>query len=130
MDYTSMSSSSSLFDLDPTKQVWLEEHCPCWADQPQPQDLFGSSSSYGAHRFLEDEEPPTPVWHTVVVAVTLVIMLGFMMSDYIGPDWYVQVRSRSLCSVNTAKVDECSRFAGGSPSPRFVLLTFRRREGS
>jgi hypothetical protein len=96
MDYTSM-SSSSLFDLDPTKQVWLEEHCPCWADQPQAQlqDLFGSSSAsaYGAHRFLADEKPPTPVWHTVVVAVTLVIMFGFMMSDYIGPDWYVQVRS-------------------------------------
>jgi hypothetical protein len=94
MDYAAgMMSSSSFLDLDPTKQAWLEQHCPCFADaSTQHRDLFASSSSgfsSAHHRYLADdeEEPPTPVWHTVVVAVTLVVMFGFMMTDYIGPDW-------------------------------------------
>jgi undecaprenyl pyrophosphate phosphatase UppP len=46
-------------------------------------------SALRSHRFLEDEEPdaPAPVWQTVVVAVTLAVMFGFMMTDRIGPDW-------------------------------------------
>jgi hypothetical protein len=89
MDYASMMSSPFL-DLDPTKQAWLEQHCPCFADasSTQPDGVF-SSLSATAHRYLADDKPkpPTPVWHTVVVAVTLVVMFGFMMTDYIGPDW-------------------------------------------
>jgi di/tricarboxylate transporter len=40
-------------------------------------------------RMLGDEEDDKkiPVWHTVVVAVTLAIMFLFMMKDWVGPDW-------------------------------------------
>ena len=39
------------------------------------------------HRWLQDEDVAPPLWQTVVVAVTLVIMFGTMMFDKIGPDW-------------------------------------------
>jgi di/tricarboxylate transporter len=75
---TSAASSSSSFA--PTKS-WLEHHCPCWTDASVYQGYH--------HRSLQDEEPepPPPVWQTVVVSVTLAVMLLFMMTDKIGPDW-------------------------------------------
>jgi Citrate transporter len=73
------------------RQGW----CPCWSGDGDQNGTAASyrdgflSSSFSSHRFLEDEEPepPAPVWQTVVVAVTLVVMFGFMMTDRIGPDW-------------------------------------------
>jgi len=35
----------------------------------------------------EEEEPAPPVWHAVVVGVTIFMMLCVIMTDRIGPDW-------------------------------------------
>lgn len=60
-------------DSLPTSLDWQDE-CPCLREE--------------LHRRLAEDPPgPVPVWQTVVVAVTLVIMFGFMMLDKIGPDW-------------------------------------------
>jgi hypothetical protein len=35
----------------------------------------------------DDLRSAAPVWETVVVALTIVIMLAVIVSDKIGPDW-------------------------------------------
>jgi len=50
---------------------WLD-HCPCLQDELSERHLAAA---------------PAPVWETVVVSITLIVMFGAMLSDKIGPDW-------------------------------------------
>jgi hypothetical protein len=77
-----------------TSLLSLFEQCPCLNDHNNNTNstdaldfLYTGSQHHDHHRWLEDEETAAPLWHTVVVAITLVIMFGFMMFDKIGPDW-------------------------------------------
>jgi di/tricarboxylate transporter len=65
------------FRSDEAVMPWLD-HCPCAHQHNATQIMH--------ERFLE-ESTPAPVWQTVIVSLTLVIMFIFMMTDKIGPDW-------------------------------------------
>jgi di/tricarboxylate transporter len=85
---------------------WMD-HCPCLLDANNAGYNNGTEFfSNTFDRILQKEEKKVPpVWHAYVVSITLVIMFGFMMSDYIGPDWVMTagVVLFMACEIVTVK---------------------------
>jgi hypothetical protein len=65
------------FRSDKAVMPWLD-YCPCLHQNNETNVM--------QERFLE-ESVYAPVWQTVIVSLTLVIMFIYMMTDKIGPNW-------------------------------------------
>jgi hypothetical protein len=73
---------------------WMD-HCPCLQEHNNKNDEYSNDTGvlFGdtvVHRFLAEKATATKkvvpklyAWHPYVVTITLIIMFGFMMTDYI-----------------------------------------------
>jgi len=73
-------------DTENAGPSWLwdvMDHCPCW------NELAGTETSFSTfHRLLEEEEKKVgEPWEQAVVSIVLVVMLGVLAVDKVGPDW-------------------------------------------
>ncbi|KAL7564495.1 hypothetical protein ACA910_017656 [Epithemia clementina (nom. ined.)] len=64
--------------------VVTNDTCPCPVNSTMDEFDFAAGVSHNISRHLADE---AETWETVVVAITVAIMFGFMVTDKIGPDW-------------------------------------------